>query len=147
MDLSHLDHWHFECTEDVCDRLLGLVLEGKKKATSSSAEAYRNEGEPLPRPGDMSVITDWAGRPRCVIRTKDVILLPFRDMTFELAALEGEDDSLNSWRENHRTFFLKDGEESGYVFSEDMEVVFEIFEVVERLPFPPLRTETAGDGQ
>ena len=133
MDFTGLDKWHFELTESACNELLGLVLEGKKKATSSSVFSFRAEGQEFPNEGDMSVITDWNGYPRCVIRTSKVRVLPYSEITFDLAKLEGEDDSLESWRESHERFFTAEGQELGYQFSEEMDVVFEEFEVVEIL--------------
>ena len=58
--------------------------------------------------------------------------MPYKDITFEIAVLEGEDDSLESWRKNHEKFFKEEGRLLGYEFSEDMPVIFEEFEVVER---------------
>ena len=101
MDITGLDKWHFELTESACNELLGLVLEGKKKATSSSVYSFRTQGHDIPKEGDLSVITDWGGNPKCVIRTSKVHVLPYRDITFDLARLEGEDDSLESWRKSH----------------------------------------------
>ncbi|MBR2670797.1 MAG: ASCH domain-containing protein [Mogibacterium sp.] len=133
MDITGLDKWHFELTESACNELLGLVLDGRKRATSSSVYSFKAEGQEIPNEGDMSVITDWNGEPKCVIRTSKVHVLPFRSITFDLARLEGEDDSLESWRRNHEKFFSAEGLELGYEFSEDMDVVFEEFEVVEIL--------------
>ena len=133
MNIDNLEKWHFELTEEACDHLLNLVLEGKKRATSSSFEACGLSGEEVPRVGDMSVITDWAGNSRCVIRTTRVLILPYKDITFDIARLEGEDESLVSWRSNHEKFFREEGKELGYRFSEDMKVVFEEFEVIEFL--------------
>ena len=56
-----------------------------------------------------------------------------KDIPFDLARLEGEDDSLESWRKNHEVFFREEGKELGYAFSEEMPVIFEEFEVVETL--------------
>ncbi|MBR2545500.1 MAG: ASCH domain-containing protein [Erysipelotrichaceae bacterium] len=128
---DNLEHWHFEVTEEACNYLLDLVLKGQKRATSSALIGYELDGEDIPAVGDMSVITDWDGNPRCVIRTSSVKVIPYRDITFEIASLEGEDDSLDSWRRNHEEFFREEGKEIGYEFSEDMGVVFEEFEVVE----------------
>ena len=36
MNIDKLEKWHFELTEDPANYLLGLVLEGKKRATASS---------------------------------------------------------------------------------------------------------------
>lgn len=122
--------FHFDLTEKWANELLRLVLEGKKRATSSSLTCYELEGERVPAPGDLSIVTDWAGEPHCVIETTQVDILSFRDMTFALCRLEGEDDSLDSWRRSHINFFTAEGREAGYVFTEDMPVIFEQFRVI-----------------
>lgn len=133
MNIDKLEKWHFELTEGAANYLLGLVLEGKKRATASSLWEYELEGEPLPKVGEMSIITYWDGTPGCVIRTTNVRIIPYRDMTFDIAKLEGEDDTLESWQKNHEAFFTEEGKELGYTFSEDMPVIFEEFVVVEVL--------------
>ncbi len=133
LDIDGLEQWHFELTESACNALLDLVLQGKKRATSSSLAGYEISGEKAPVEGDLSIITDWDGNPRCVIRTVRVTHLPYKDISFDLAKLEGEDDTLNSWKKNHEKFFREEGRELGYEFTEDMTVVFEEFEVVEIL--------------
>lgn len=132
MNIENLEKWHFELTEGACNYLLDLVLKGQKRATASSVLGYQIEGDEIPKEGSMSVITDWDGNPRCVVRTTRVRILPYKDITFDIAKLEGEDDSLESWQQNHEHFFKEEGKELGYEFSEDMQVIFEEFEVVER---------------
>ena len=133
MELDSLEKWHFELTEKACNELLDLVLQGKKRATSSSLASFRAEGTAVPKEGELSVITDWDGHPCCVIRTTKVRVIPYKDIPFGLARLEGEDDTLASWRKSHEAFFREEGKLLGYTFSEDMEVVFEEFEVVETI--------------
>ena len=133
MNIDNLEKWHFELTEGAANYLLGLVLDGKKRATASSLWGYALEGEALPEAGQMSVITYWDGTPGCVIRTMNVRIIPYREMTYDIAKLEGEDDTLESWKKNHEAFFTEEGKELGYTFSEDMPVIFEEFEVVEVL--------------
>ena len=133
MDITGLERWHFEMSEGPANDLLGLVLEGKKRATSSSLLGYEIEGEPLPQEGALSVITWWDGTPGCVIRTTRVRVIPYREITFDIAKLEGEDDDLASWQCNHQAFFEAEGKALGYVFSENMPVVFEEFEVIQVL--------------
>ncbi len=128
----YLECFHFCLNEHSANELLALVLEGKKRATASSQYAFAVEHMELPKPGSLSIVTDWAGNPHCVIETTAVTILPFREMTFELCSREGEDDSLESWRRNHIRFFTEDGKALGYEFSEDMPVVFEDFEVIYR---------------
>lgn len=133
VDITGLERWHFEITEGAANHLLGLVLAGKKRATSSALPGYEIEGEAIPQAGEFSVITYWDGTPGCVIRTTNVRVIPYAQITFDIAKLEGEDDALASWQANHRAFFEAEGRELGYTFSEDMPVVFEEFEVVEIL--------------
>ena len=128
-DTRYESCFHFELTEKWANALLALVLSGQKRATCSSLRSYEIEGEPLPQPGALHIVTDWAGEPRCVIRTTGVTVLPFRDVTYDVCRREGEDDCLESWQANHRRFFTAEGQEMGYTFREDMPVVFEDFEV------------------
>ena len=130
--LNYFDCFHFDTTEEWANKLLELVLEGKKKATASSIHFYECQGMPLPKIGDLNIVTDWDGNPRCVIETINVTVLPFRDITFEICRREGEDDSLESWQKGHIHFFTEDGQAEGYQFTWDMPVVFEDFEVVYR---------------
>ena len=122
--------FHFGLTEEWADKLLELVLSGKKKATSSSLPAYGISGERSPQVSDYSIVTDWSGNPRCVIETTATTILPFNEMSFDICKREGEDDTLESWQRGHRSFFTEEGKELGYEFSETMPIVFEDFEVV-----------------
>lgn len=132
MDISSLEKWHFERSEDAANYILGLVLTGKKRATASSLWGYA-EDEPIPKVGDVSVITYWDGTPACIVKTTAVRIIPYREMTYDIARLEGEDDTLESWQRNHKAFWLEEGKEIGYTFSEDMPIIFEEFEVLEVL--------------
>ena len=133
MNIENLEKWHFELTEKACNSLLDLVLKGQKRATSSSLAAFELGGETMPKEGELSVITDWDGNPRCVVRTKKLHILPYEEITYDLAKLEGEDETLDSWKRSHERFFTREGEMLGYHFSPQMPVVFEEFEVVEVL--------------
>jgi|SRR5690625_241951 len=112
------------------NELLRLVLIGQKKATASSLCSYVLKGERNPKVGDLSIVIDWEGIPKYVIKTTAVNILPFSDMTYDICKREGEDDSLESWQDGHTRFFKEEGKEVGYDFSPDMPVVFEDFEVV-----------------
>ena len=127
---KYIEVFHFELTRDLANELLRLVLIGQKKATASSLWSYELEGEHIPKVGDLSIVTNWDGIPKCVIKTTAVNILPFSDMTYDICKREGEDDSLESWQDGHTRFFKEEGKEVGYDFSPDMPVVFEDFEVV-----------------
>ncbi len=129
-DNTYFDCFHFELTEKWAEELLRLVLCDQKKATASSLYDCEKENLRLPEVGDLSIVTNWAGEPKCVIRTSKVRILPFREMTYDICKLEGEDDTLEFWQRGHQRFFTEEGKELGYEFTEDLPVVFEEFEVV-----------------
>ncbi len=124
--------FYFGMTKELADGLLELVLDGKKTATTSSLTAFEVGGQRHPMPGDLSVVTDFAGTPRCVIETTAVCTMPFREMTYDICKREGEDDTLESWQAGHARFFTEEGTQVGYSFSWDMPVVFEDFGVIFR---------------
>ena len=130
---KYLEVFHFELTEKWANELLRLVLIGQKKATVSSLLKYELDGEPIPKIGDLSIVTDWEGIPRCVIETTKVTIIPFSDITYDICKHEGEDDTLESWVKGHVRFFKEDGKELGYEFTDNMPVVFEYFESVYQL--------------
>lgn len=128
--IKYLEVFHFELTEYLANELLELVLKGKKKATSSSLISYQKEEIRSPKIGDLSIVTDWDGNPKCVIETKDVSIIPFKDITYDICKREGEDECLETWRDGHIRFFKEEGKEIGYEFTEELLVVFEDFEVI-----------------
>lgn len=123
--------WHFCDNQPDADSLADLVLAGRKRATASARWSYEAENEPLPQVGELSVITDWRGTARCVIRTSLVEVVAFADVGDEFAAAEGEGDgSLAYWREAHLAAFGRELAGSGRSPGPDMPVVCERFEVV-----------------
>ena len=123
--------WHFCDNQADADELAELVIAGRKRATAGALWSYEAEGEKLPEPGDLSVITDWSGAARAVIRTTAVEVVRFDEVTEEFAATEGEGDgSLAFWREAHWAAFSREFEGTARATSLDMPVVCERFEVV-----------------
>jgi len=113
--------------DELATRLGLLVRDGPKRATASRLESYEEDGEPLPEPGDLSVVLDERGEPLCVIRTTDVEIRPFGEVDEEFAWTEGEGDrSLAHWRQAHLDFFESDGTP----IDEDTPLVLERFELL-----------------
>ena len=122
--------WSFGGTPEQADELLELVLSGKKTATASAKWDYDAEDEPLPAVGALSILLDGTGRPRALIRTDRVEVVPFDQVDAEHAYLEGEGDrSLEHWREAHRRFFAEQATHA-YGVSDVMPVVLERFELL-----------------
>lgn len=123
----------FGDSEALADELAALVLRGTKRATASAAWTFADQGRPMPKPGDLSIVTSWAGEPLCVIETESVELLPFHDVDEAFAATEGEGDgSLAFWRDAHRQYFSRECALAGRSFTPDMLVACERFQVVYR---------------
>lgn len=129
-DTEYYGCFAFGTGKQMADELLALVLSGQKRATTSTVPSYEAEGERLPRVGDLSVVLDGDGAPRCVIETMAITAMPFGDMTYDICKREGEDDTLASWRAGHIKFFSADAVALGYQFNEETPVIFEDFTVV-----------------
>lgn len=125
------DYWYFGHYEALAQELAELVITGKKTATASLLKSYEVDEEDIPEAGQYSVITDYHGNPMCIIRTNKVRIMPFNEMTAELAALEGEGDlSLKYWQDAHVEAFTYETKSYNGNFDISMDIVFEIFEVV-----------------
>ena len=123
--------WQFCDNEESANNLAELVRQGTKRATTGLYYFYEIEGETLPKTGDFSIIIDWYGIAQCIIETKKVTILPFKEVTKKQAEIEGEGDkSLKYWSEAHIKFFNRELKEHNKEFSADMLVVFEEFEIV-----------------
>lgn len=123
--------FHFGDNEALANALATLVLAGRKRATAGLLWTFEHEGRRPPAPGDLSVVTDWHGKPLCVIETRVVNLRPFDAVTAEFAALEGEGDgSLQSWRAGHWEYFGRQCRRIGRTPDGQMPVVCEEFAVV-----------------
>ena len=112
------------------DELLALVLSGRKRATCALARHYQGVGLRPARPGDLSLILDGAGHPACVVRTTHVEIRPVRTADAAFARDEGEGDlSLDYWMREHRAYWQREATRDGFQFSDDMDGVFERFEL------------------
>jgi uncharacterized protein YhfF len=122
--------WSFGVTREQADEFLALVLAGTKSATASSAWDYQASGEPLPCVGTLGILLDGLERPRALVVTTAVEVVPFGAVSAEHAYLEGEGDrSLEQWRASHRRFFAEHAEHD-LGFDPSMLVVLERFSVL-----------------
>ena len=121
----------FGDTPEMADELLALVLAGTKRATASLARDYGDDREPLPKVGDYVVVVDGAGTPRCIWRSTDIEIKPLISVDDQFAWDEGEGDrSRDWWLDAHRWFFQRQAEREGFSMHDDIETVFERFEIV-----------------
>lgn len=130
LETKYIEAFHFELTEYWANELLRMVLTKKKTATASSLYSFQLNNEKVPQVGDLNIITDWNGTPKCVIETTQIRILPFKDITYDICKREGEDECLDTWQDGHIKFFTAEGNSLGYLFTDDMPVVFEDFKVI-----------------
>ena len=121
VDNNELERWTFGIN---ANQLVELVLEDKKTATT-----YLYVDDEEYKENDISILTDINGNDVCLIQTKKIIITTFKNITWDLAVLEGENNSLDDWKREHYNFFKKITPS----FNEDTKVVFEIFEMINKL--------------
>ena len=122
--------WAFGATPEQADQLLALVLSGTKTAASGALWDYEAQGEQLPTPGALGIVTDGRGVPHALVVTTHVEIVPFDEVSAEHAYLEGEGDrSLATWREVHERSFTEHAVHS-HGFSREMPVVLQRFAVL-----------------
>ncbi|HAS6609447.1 TPA: ASCH domain-containing protein [Vibrio parahaemolyticus] len=108
-----------------------LILRGEKRASCSLEYWYSQKDEQMPEVGHLQVVTNWNGKPICIIELTSVSKCKYSDVTAEFAAEEGEGDkSLSWWRKAHWKFFSLECDELGIKPTEDMLLVLERFKVV-----------------
>ena len=116
-----LPEWQFGIDND---NLVELVLQGKKTATTSLDTIN------ISRPGERSILTFENEKKACIIETKKVIITQFKNITPEMAFLEGEGNrTLDYYKKAHMDYFKTINPN----FNDETEVCFEIFEVIEDL--------------
>ena len=93
VDNNELERWTFGIN---ANQLVELVLEDKKTATT-----YLYVDDEEYKENDISILTDINGNDVCLIQTKKIIITTFKNITWDLAFLEGENNSLDDWRKEH----------------------------------------------
>lgn len=122
--------WGFGDNAQLADQLGSLVLQGIKTATCGAFWEYEQEGEAIPKVGDLSIILDSKEQPMCIIETTEVSIVPFNEVDAQFAYEEGEDDrSLESWRREHWKYFTRVTQDPALV-SETMPLVCERFRLI-----------------
>lgn len=129
--LSSYQVWYFGNTPEMAEKLLHLVLSGKKTATAAGVWEFDTKPEEMPLINGLSVVTDFDADPKLILRTTEIRILPFNEVDARFAFDEGEgDQSLEFWRKVHWDYFTKSLALLGKEASEDMPIICERFEVL-----------------
>ena len=96
-------------------------------SSASSLWEYEDDGDPLPKPGSLSIVLDGTATPRAVIETTAVKVVPFDQVDETHAYEEGEGDrTLAYWREVHERYWRSYSPR----FESDMPAVCEKFRLL-----------------
>lgn len=117
--IKGLEQWNFGMDNE---RLIKLVLDGKKTATTS---IYNGS---IPKNGEEFIIINDIEKQVCVVKIVKTIITEFKNITEDLALLEGE-GTFDEWKKVHIDFFKSIDPN----FNEDTKVLFEIFETTRNL--------------
>ena len=129
----------FGDTPAIATELVELVLAGTKRATASLRSDFASD-EALPRIGGHVVVVDGTGAPRCIWRTTEITVKPLDRVDARFAWDGGEGDrTLAGWLAAHHAYFGAQAAREGFEMRDDIETVFERFEIV----WPP----EAADGR
>ena len=123
--------FHFcdnQADADICAQ---LVVDGRKRATAPSVAELQHDGVAMPKPGDLSIVTEWSGKARALIKTTLVEICRLGDVDEEFARAEGEGDmTLAWWREAHDAYYRSVLAGRDITVDDDLEIVLEHFEAV-----------------
>ena len=128
---THFSAGHFCADKENANLCSDLIVQGVKTATCSLKESYQRTSKKTPKPGEIQVVTDWAGNPTSIIEITAITECRFCDVDEEFAVAEGEgDQSLAWWYKVHKEFFDRECEELKIKFSENLILLQERFKVI-----------------
>lgn len=123
--------WHFGIGREDAAELVTFVLAGRKIATAALPCEFEAKPEYAPIIGGYSVVTDFDGDPKCVIRTTEIRVIPFNEVDADFAFDEGEgDQSVEFWRRVHWDYFTRRCADLGTEMTAEMPVICERFELL-----------------
>ena len=124
-------HFYFCNNEQDANICAELVVKNIKQATAPSFWWYEYHNEPMPKVGDLFIVTNWYGTAKAVIEITKIELIRFKDVTEAFAKAEGEGDkSLSFWRKAHKEYYSREMEKAGEYFNENMLISCECFKTV-----------------
>jgi len=125
------DAWGFGDNPELMDELLGYVLQGVKRSSTSLLKESELQGYPVDKVGDYNIILNGRDEPVAVIKTVSVRRVKYRDVDAEHAYWEGEGDrTLETYFLEHDKYYRRVGEALGFEFNKDMLVDLVRFELI-----------------
>jgi len=130
-NISMPEFYYFCDNEKDANDCAQLVVDGVKRATSTSMWWFETYEQPLPKIGDLGIVTNWEGIAKAIIQTIKIEQTPFNKITPEYAKIEGEGDkSLAYWNKVHWGYYNREMHEKGQHPTENMLLVCEQFKTI-----------------
>lgn len=120
----------FEGKNFINAELNSIVLAGQKTAFFTTLATFTIDGEPLPVSGELYILVDNQNKPLCVLEMESVNIIPFNEVTWDMAQKEGECSSFGEWKEKMQEYIEDEGHVLGFDYSEDIKLVFQTFKVI-----------------
>ena len=131
VDHDIFDVVSFGDSAEMMDELADLVVAGIKRATAPLLRDFTSRGLTPPSPGDLVIVVDGSGEPRCVYRTESAEIRALNLIDEDFAFREGEGDkTLASWYQSHVEYYTRQAAREQFSFSSSIPVVLERFVVV-----------------
>jgi uncharacterized protein YhfF len=109
-----------------------LILNGTKTLTSSPFWDYPDGN--IPFVGALAVLLDGSQRPRGIVETTQVEIMPFRAITEEMARAYGEGErTVEWWHRVMGAFYRASAARHNAILTDDTPHIWEWFTVVHRL--------------
>jgi uncharacterized protein YhfF len=129
---TELDVFFFGNEPRLASQLAHCVVKGIKRATATWVAGDEHDSCVPLSPGMVSIVTDGFGVPLCAIELTRVDRLKFGESVPEMAAAEGEGDlSLADWRAAHKQYYDREAVRIGQPFTDDSEIDFTYFRVLQ----------------
>lgn len=112
------------------EQQLFLLLSGKKTAAFSCFESYSINMEPVPMSGEIYIVTNKDGEPRGIIEVTDVSVVPFCEISWELAQRDGEAENIEDWHIRQREAFEDEAAICGFEFNEQTKILCQQLRVI-----------------
>jgi uncharacterized protein YhfF len=111
--------------------LAELTVAGIKRATAGLVRQFGPDGEVPAVVRGYVVLLDGANQPRAIWRTTEVRIGPLNSVDERFAWDEGEGERTRDWwLSAHRRFFGRRAAAEGFEMDDEIETMFERFEVV-----------------
>jgi uncharacterized protein YhfF len=115
-------------TPEMNAAILDNIAQGRKVGTFPLPLQLERQGEPLPKPGDLTIQLKLDGAPKLLVQTTHVEQLPFGAITAAHTAIDGPTvRPLDIWRKVHIPYYTAIMAGYGVAFSEDVPICIERF--------------------